>query len=42
MFFQSGRSIDFSFTDNSPFKLGERTITNINGSVTLPITVAQR
>ena len=41
MFFQSGRSIDFSFTDNSPFTLGERTITNINGSVTLPITVAQ-
>ena len=41
MFFQSGRSIDFSFTDNSPFEFGDRTVTNISGSVTLPITVAQ-
>ena len=39
MFFQSGRSIGFDLErGDNPLSLGTRTITNISGSVTLPIT----
>ena len=38
MFFQSGRSIGFDLErGDNPLGLGTRTITNIAGSVTLPI-----
>ena len=38
MFFQSGRSIGFDLErGDNPLSLGTRTITNISGSVTLPI-----
>jgi|TARA_B100000085_G_C18509847_1_gene499148 hypothetical protein len=39
MFFQSGRSIGFDLDRENPFNLGTRTVTNIEGSVTLPIQV---
>ena len=38
MFFQSGRSVGFDLErGDNPLSLGTRTITNISGSVTLPI-----
>ena len=38
MFYQSGRSLSFDLQDgNNPFTFGERKVTTIEGSVTLPI-----
>ena len=37
MFYQSGSRIGFDLRDANPFKLGQKTKTNIEGSVTLPI-----
>ena len=37
MFYQSGSRIGFDLRDANPFKLGQKTKTNIEGAVTLPI-----
>ena len=37
MFYQSGSRIGFDLRDRNPFVIGEKTKTNIEGSVTLPI-----
>ena len=37
MFFQSGSRIGFDLNNSNPFRIGEKSITNIEGSVTLPI-----
>ena len=37
MFYQSGSRIGFDLNDANPFKIGKKTKTNIEGSVTLPI-----
>ena len=37
MFFRSGSRIGFNLEDKNPFVIGKKSITNIEGSVTLPI-----